>query len=160
MAAAGGKMRALLQEFVEARVDVPELFARAEKLLPRGSDAGEVVLELLAEAALRLRLTGGRQPFVQRLEQFASRESSFTELALWSFALGQTDLLAPDALTSPNPEVNLLRALVEWIDQWDDEAVRPTAAQVRELAGILEREADPAHCLEKLGEALERFSGN
>ena len=160
MAAAGGKMRALLQEFVEARVDVPELFARAEKLLPKGSDAGEEVLELLAEAELRLKLTGGRKTFVHRLEQFASGESSFTELALWSFALGQTDLLAPDAITSSDPEVNLLRTLVDWIDQWDDEAVRPTAAQVQKLAGILQRESDPTHCLEKLEEALERFSGN
>jgi len=160
MAAVSGKMRALLQGFVDARVDVPELFARAEKLLPKGSDAGEEILELLAEAELRLTLTGGRKPFVHRLEQFASGESSFTELALWSFSLGQTSLLAPDAPTSPNPEVNLLRTLVEWIDQWDDEAVRPTAAQVQELAGILQRESDPARCRAQLEQALERFGSN
>jgi hypothetical protein len=160
MAAVSGKMRALLQEFVEARVDVPELFARAEKLLPKGSDAGEEILELLAEAELRLTLPATRKPFVHRLEQFASGESSFTELALWSFSLGQTELLAPDAPTSPNPEVNLLRTMVDWIDQWDDETVRPTAAQVQELAGILEREADPVRCLEQLEQALERFDRN
>jgi hypothetical protein len=153
-------MRALLQEFVDARVDVPELFARAEKLLPQGSDAGEEILELLAEAELRLKLTGGRKPFVHRLEQFATGETSFTELALWSFSLGQTDLLAPDAPDSPDPEINLLRNLVDWIDQWDDEAVRPTAEQVQQLANILEQETDPALCLARLEQALENFGRN
>jgi len=74
--------------------------------------------------------------------------------------LGQTALLAPDAPSSPDPEVNLLRTVVGWIDQWDDEAVRPTTAQVQKLAGILQRESDPARCLAKLEEALERFGSN
>ena len=156
MAAVSGKMRALLQQFVEARVDVPELFARAEKLLPKGSDAGEQILELLAEAELRLALPAGRKVFVHRLGQFASGESSFTELALWSFSLGQTELLAPDAPTSPDPEVNLLRTVVDWIDQWDDETVRPSAEQAQELAGILERESHPVRCLAELERTLER----
>ena len=157
MAAVSGKMRALLQEFVDARVDVPELFARAEKLLPTGSDAGEEILELLAEAELRLALPAGRKAFVHRLQQFASGESSFTELALWSFSLGQTELLAPDAPTSADPEVNLLRTVVDWIDQWDDETVRPAAVEVHELAEILEQESDPGRCLARLEQALERF---
>ena len=51
MATAGSpRLRALLQKFVDARIDAPELFARAGKLLPRGSDPSEEVLELLEQA--------------------------------------------------------------------------------------------------------------
>jgi len=157
MAAVSAQLRALLQEFVEARVDVPELFARAGKLLPAGVDAGEEILELLAEADLRLQLPPGRRAFVHRLEQFASGETSFTELALWSFSLGQTGMLAPEAPTSAHPEINLLRAVVDWVDTWEDEATRPKPEQVLELADILDREADPERCLSLLEEALERF---
>src|SRR3990167_11236174 len=81
--AGGEKLRALLQEFVDARLDVPELFARAGKLLPAGADTSEEILELLAEADLKLRLPAGRGAFVRRLEQFAAGQSSYTELDLW-----------------------------------------------------------------------------
>ena len=157
MAAVTPRLRALLQDFVDARVDVPELFARAEKLLPAGADAGEEILELLAEADLRLKLPEGRKAFIHRLEQFAAGDSSFTELALWSFSLGQTEALNPEAPVSANPEVNLLRAVVEWIDEWEEEAARPQPTEVRELAEILGREADPRRCQEALEEAMERF---
>lgn len=157
MVAVGSKMRTLLQEFVDARVDVPELFARAEKLLPRGADAGEEILELLAEANLRLKLPEGRKAFIHRLEQFAAGESSFTELALWSFSLGQTEALNPEAPVSANPEFNLQRAVVEWIDGWEAEAARPQPTEVHELAEILGRETDPRRCLAAMEEAMERF---
>jgi hypothetical protein len=156
-ATANDELRALLQEFVDARLDAPELFARAGKLLPEGSDPYEEILELLAEANLQLRLPPGRQAFIRRLEQFARGETSYTELDLWCFSLGQTEALSPDAAVSSDPEVKLLRALVDWIDQWEDEVVRPQLDEVRELARILAQEADPARCLEALEEALARF---
>lgn len=160
MATAGSReLRALLQEFVDARIDAPELFARAGELLPAGSDASELLLELLAEADLRLRLPAGRQGFVRRLEQFANGESSYAELALWCFSLGQTEPLADDAF-SADPEITLLRTVTDSIEVWEDEAARPSPAQVRELAGILGGEADPLACLERLEEALARFGGN
>src|SRR3972149_6262308 len=95
--AGGEKLRALLQEFVDARLDVPELFARAGPGLSAGAggekfagaDTSEEILELLAEADLKLRLPAGRGAFVRRLEQFAAGQSSYTELDLWCFSLGQ-----------------------------------------------------------------------
>ena len=158
MAFAGSeKLRALLQEFVDARLDVPELFARAAKLLPAGADPSEEILELLAEADLKLRLPPGRQTFVRRLEQFAAGESSYTELDLWCFSLGQTKALAIDAALSVDPEINLLRAVVDWIEEWEDEAARPAPGELREFAQILGREADPLRCLEQLEEAVAHF---
>ena len=138
--AGGEKLRALLQGFVDARLDVPELFARAGKLLPAGADTSEEILELLAEADLKLRLPAGRGAFVRRLEQFAAGQSSYTELAL-----------------SVDPEINLLRAVVDWIEEWEDEQARPAPAELREFANILGREADPLRCLEQLEEAVARF---
>ena len=158
MAFAGSPaLRALLQEFVDARIDAPELFARAGTLLPAGSDAAEEILELLAEADLKLRLPPGREAFVRRIEQFAAGEASYTELDLWCFSLGQTEPLADEAPLSPDPEVTLLRAVLDWIEEWEDEAARPAPGELRELAEILNREADPRRCLEQLEEAVERF---
>lgn len=148
-------LRELLQEFVDARVDAPELFARAGKLLPAGTDASEVILELLAEADLKLRLPAGRQAFVRRLEQWAEDEISYTELALWCFSLGQTEQLA-DGAAPATPELTLLRAVVDWIEVWEDEAARPAPATLHQLAQILAREADPRVCLARLEEALAR----
>lgn len=157
MATAGSdEMRALLQAFVDARIDAPELFARAGKLLPAGSNPSEEILELLAEADLKLHLPAGRQPFVRRLEQFADGETSYTELDLWCFSLGQTEALADDAL-SADPEIVLLRTVVDWIERWEEEAERPAPAQLHKLARILAQEADPLRCLERLQEALARF---
>ena len=158
MATAGSpKMRALLEEFVGARIDAPELFARAESLLPAGADASEEILELLAEADLKLRRPVSRQAFVRRLEQFAKGETSYTELDLWCFSLGQTEQLGGDAPDSANPEIVLLRAVMNWIEQWEDEARRPAPAQLQEFAQILAREAEPRQCLERLEEALTRL---
>ncbi len=159
MAGVDPKLRALLTEFVEARLDAPDLFARAGALLPQDSDPYQEILELLAEAELRLPLATGRKAFIRRLEQFADGELSFTELDLWCFALGQTEALTPDSPVSADAETNLLREVVGWIEQWEDEAVRPEPEQVRELASILTREADPQRCLEALEEALDRFEG-
>lgn len=155
--AASPELRALLQEFVDARLDAPELFARTGKLLPAGADATEEILELLAEADLKLRLPAGRGAFVRRLEQFAEGEASYTELDLWCFSLGQTEPLADDAALSADPEINLLRAVVDWIEEWEDEAVRPAPGELREFAQILNREADPLRCLEQLEEVVARF---
>ncbi|MFQ5724475.1 MAG: hypothetical protein ACE5G6_08270 [Terriglobia bacterium] len=158
MATAGSpKLRALLQEFVDARIDAPELFAQAGKLLPRGSDPSEEVLELLAEADLKLQLPAGREAFARRLEQFAEGETSYTELDLWCFSLGQTEPLAADGVLIPNPEVRLLRTVVEWVEEWEDDAQRPPPSQVRTLARILRREADPRACLERLEQARAGF---
>ena len=156
MASAGSQqMRAVLQDFVDARITAPELFARAGKLLPAGADASEEILELLAEADLRLRLPAGRQAFVRRLQQFASGETSYAELDLWCFSLGQTEALADDA-APVTPELSLLRAVVDWIEEWEDEAVRPAPATLHELAQILAREPNPGTCLARLEEALAR----
>ena len=158
MAFAGSpELRSLLQEFVDARIDAPELFARAGKLLPAGSDVAEEILELLAEADQKLRLPASREAFARRLEQFAAGEASYTELDLWCFSLGQTAPLADDAPLSPDPEVTLLRALLDWIEEWEDAAARPAPGELRELAQILDREADPLRCLEQLEEARARF---
>lgn len=153
----GGRdaLRELLQEFVEARVDPSELLARAAKLLPTGTDAGEVILELLAEADLKLRLPAGRQAFVRRLEQWAEGEISYTGLDLWCFSLGQTETLADDAAPA-TPEIRLLRTVVDWIEEWAEEAARPAPATLHELAQILAREPDPVQCLARLEEALAR----
>jgi len=157
MAGGSEKLRALLQDFVDARLDAPELFARAGALLPPEGDPYEEILELLAEADLHLNLATGRQAFVRRLEQFAAGETSYTELDLWGFSLGQTEALSPDRAVSADPEINLLREVLNWIEQWEDEAVRPEPEQVQELAQILIREPDPGRCLAALEEALARF---
>lgn len=151
------QMRTLLQEFVDVRIDAPELFTRAGQLLPEGTDTSEVILELLAEGDLKLRLPAGRQPFVRRLEQAADGETSFTELDLWCFALGQTAAFAPEAAPSSDPEVNLLQEVVASIQEWEEESARPSSTELRTLAGILAREDDPRQCLNRLEEALARF---
>ncbi|MGH9861815.1 MAG: hypothetical protein ACRD35_00150 [Candidatus Acidiferrales bacterium] len=157
MLAVSPQLRALLQEFVDARLDVPDLLLRAEPLLPPGTDPGAGILEILADADLRLALPAGRQAFVRRLEQFAEGETSYTELGLWCFGLGQTEALSPEKPLTSNLETALLREVMDWIEQWDDEAVRPRPEEVRELAQILAREKDPKRCLESLEEALARF---
>jgi hypothetical protein len=157
MAHGSEQLRALLQEFVEARLDAPELFARAGALLPPEGDPYEEILELLAEADLHLNLATGRQAFIRRLEQYAAGDSSYTELDLWGFSLGQTDALSTETTVSVDAETNLLRELVDWIEQWEDEAVRPAPEQVGELAQILAREPNPGRCLAALEEALDRF---
>lgn len=151
------RMRALLQEFVDARIDAPELFARAGQLLPASADPSEEILEQLAEGDLKLRLPAGRQAFVRRLEQAAEGETSFTELDLWCFALGQTGALSPEAPPSTDPEINLLQEVVDCIQAWDEESARPAPAELRTLAAILSREDDPQQCLARLEEARARF---
>lgn len=154
------ELRAVLQEFVDARIDAPELFTRAGRLLPEGCDASEEILELLAEADLKLRLPPGREPFRRRLEQFAEGETSYTELDLWCFSLGQIAPLAPEAPPTVDPEILLLRAVRDWIEQWEEEPARPAPAELHELARILGQEADPLRCLDRMEEALERFRHN
>jgi hypothetical protein len=151
------EMRALLQEFVDARLDAPDLFARAGAMLPPDSDPYEEVLELLAEAELKLGLPKDRRALIRRLGQFASGETSYTELDLWGFSLGQTEALSPDAPISSDAETALLQAAVAWIDEWEDEGVRPEPEEVGELVRILRRETDPRRCLAALEEAAARF---
>lgn len=154
------QMRALLQEFVDARIDAPELFARAGKLLPAGADPSEEILEQLAEADLHLHLPPGREAFVRRLEQFADGETSYTELDLWCFSLGQTEGLSPEAGPTANAELNLLREVVNWIEQWEEAGARPEPDVVHEFARILAQEKNPVRCLARLEEALSRFESD
>lgn len=153
------EMRDLLQEFVDAQIDAPTLLARAGKLLPADADANQEILELLAEGNLKLRPPDGRRAFVLRLEQFAEGEVSYTDLDLWCFSLGLTGSFGPDAIPQ-NPELVLLRAVVDWIEKWEDEAERPAPAELHEFARILAQESDPLLCLERLQEALARFERN
>lgn len=157
MPEASQPMRTLVQEFVDARLDAPDLFARAGALLPPDRDPYEEVLELLAEAEMKLTVPKDRRALTRRLEQFASGETSYTELDLWGFSLGQTEALAPDAAVSADPETALLQTAVAWIDEWEDEAVRPEPEEVGELVRILKREKEPGHCLAALEEAAARF---
>ena len=142
---------------MEARIDVPELFARAGKLLPDGSDPSEEILELLAEADLQLRMPPRREAFIRRLLQFAEGETSYTELDLWCFSLGQIESFADEAPLSEDAEIVLLRAVRDWMGEWEDEGERPAPAQLHELAQILSREADPVQCLDRLEQAIEHF---
>lgn len=157
MAEINQELRALLQEFVDARLDAPYLFARASALLPPERDPYEIVLELLAQEDMKLTLPKDRRALIRRLEQFASGETSYTELDLWAFSLGQTEPLSPEAPISPDAQIALMQEVVSWIDEWEDEAARPELEEVGELVAILKREAHPGRCLEALEEAAARF---
>ncbi|MFQ5695825.1 MAG: hypothetical protein ACE5HB_07545 [Terriglobia bacterium] len=151
------RLRELLQQFVDARLDAPQLFARAGKLLPPGADATEALLLFLAEANFRLRLPADRKPLIRRLEQLAQSETSYSELDLWCFCLEHTEALAPEAGPRADAELRLLREIVNWIEEWEDEAERPDPEEVGALARILAQERDPQRCLEQLAAALARL---
>lgn len=145
----------LLQEFVEARIGVAELFRRAEALLPPGSDASAEILTWLAESDQMLRLPPGREPLAQRLREFSAGEIAWEELDLWAFALEHTQALSPDRI-SETPEVDLLREVLAWIEEWQESEERPPTARLAQVAEILLSEKDPARCLERLEQLLER----
>lgn len=145
----------LLQEFVEARIGVAELFRRAEALLPPGSDASAEILTWLAESDQMLRLPPGREPLAQRLREFSAGEIAWEELDLWAFALEHTQALSLDAVTG-TPETELLREVLGWIEEWQGAEARPTAARLGQMANLLLSEKDPARCLERLEQVLER----
>ena len=151
------RWRVLLEEFVDARIDAPELLERVAALLPAGADPAEEVLTRLAEGEFKLRPPAGRLAFIRRLEQFAAGESSYAELDLWCFSLWQTEAFAPEAAPT-DAETALLQNVLGWIQDWEDEESRPEAATLRELGEILARESDPEVCLEKMVEALEGSS--
>ena len=151
------RCRTLLEEFVDARIDAPELLERVATLLPAGADPAEEVLTRLAEGEFKLRPPAGRLAFIRRLEQFAAGESSYAELDLWCFSLWQTEAFAPEAAPT-DAETALLQNVLGWIQDWEDEESRPEAATLRELGEILARESDPEVCLEKMVEALEGSS--
>ena len=151
------RWRTLLEEFVDARIDAPELLERVATLLPAGADPAEEVLTRLAEGEFKLRPPAGRLAFIRRLEQFAAGESSYAELDLWCFSLWQTEAFAPEAAPT-DAETALLQNVLGWIQDWEDEESRPEAATLRELGEILARESDPEVCLEKMVEALEGSS--
>ncbi|HXE74821.1 MAG TPA: hypothetical protein VNN18_04170 [Candidatus Xenobia bacterium] len=151
------RWRALLEEFVDARIDAPELLERVATLLPPGADPAEEVLTRLAEGEFKLRPPAGRLAFIRRLEQFAAGEASYAELDLWCFSLWQTEAFAPEAAPI-DAETALLQNVLGWIQDWEDEESRPEAATLRELGEILARENDPELCLEKMVEALEGSS--
>ena len=152
------RWRVLLEEFVDAHIDAPELLERVAALLPAGADPAEEVLNRLAEGEFKLRPPAGRLAFIRRLEQFAASESSYAELDLWCFSLWQTDAFAPEAAPA-DPETALLQNVLGWIQEWEEEDSRPEPATLHELAEILARENDPEHCLERLEEALDRSGG-
>jgi hypothetical protein len=145
----------LLQEFVEARIGVAELFRRAEALLPPGSDASAEILTWLAESDQMLRLPPGREPLAQRLREFSAGEIAWEELDLWAFALEHTQALSLDAVTG-TPETELLREVLGWIEEWQEAEARPTAARLGQMANLVLSEKDPARCLERLEQVLER----
>ena len=60
------RWRALLEEFVDARIDAPELLERVAELLPAGADPAEEVLTRLAEGEFKLRPPAGRLAFIRR----------------------------------------------------------------------------------------------
>ncbi len=143
----------LLQEFVEARIDVAELFARAQALLPAGSDPSVEILAWLAESYELLRLPSSRAPLVHRLRQFAQQEINWTELDLWCFALEHTEALSHERPPA-EPELVLLREVLSWIDTWEEVAARPAPEVLSKLADILAKEPNPTRCLERLEEML------
>lgn len=149
----GEALRDVLQAFVDARVDAPQLLARAQALLGKEADATNEILLLLAEGNLRLRLPTNRQALARRFEQAGSGETSYTELDLWLFAIGQTRDLAADA--SANPEVELVREIAGWSQTWEKESERPSTGQFRALAQALRDEQDAARCLQQMEELLK-----
>jgi len=154
MAPSTAKLAPLLQEFVEARIGMAELFQRAQALLPAGSDPSAEILEWLAESEQLLRLPSSRAPLVRRLRQFANQEIAWEELDLWCFALEHTEALSPER-PSTEPEHVLLRELLSWIDTWEETAARPALKVVGKLADMLAEETNPTRCLERLESALK-----
>lgn len=148
-------LRELLQQFVEARIDAPLLFARAGDQLPAGCDATEEILRLLAKSELELELPKGRGPLVRRFQQVASGETSYTELDLWFFTLTQIKEVSSDT-PSERPETELLRVIVQWSQRWDDETRRPSNDLFDEFVEVLRKESDPEECRRRLEKILPR----
>ncbi|MFQ5818193.1 MAG: hypothetical protein ACE5H2_09615 [Terriglobia bacterium] len=149
-------LASLLQEFVDARIGAAELFRRAEALLPAGSDASAEILTWLAESDQMLRLPPDPQRgLAQRLREFAREEIAWEELDLWAFALEHTEAFWEEQ-ASDTPEVAVVRAVLGWIEEWQEAEARPAAARMDELASILLAERDPARCLARLEQALAR----
>ncbi len=151
----GEGLRELLQQFVDARIDAPLLFGRAGDLLPPGTDATEQILTRLTESEFELRLPEGRGPLVKRFNQIASGETSYTELDLWFFTLTQIKEVDSDT-PSPDPETELLRTIIQWSQEWDDELQRPTEDMFKEFVEILRSQSSPATCLDQIEEVLAR----
>lgn len=145
----------LLQEFVDARIGPAELLRRAQALLPPGSDASGEILTWLAESDQMLRLPPDRKALAQRLGEFAREKISWEELDLWAFAVEHTEALSPDHV-SGIPEVELLRELLDWIEEWQEADARPGGERLDHMATILLAETDPARCLARLEQVLER----
>jgi hypothetical protein len=147
------ELTSLLQEFVDARISAAALFARAEHLLPAGSDASLELLTWLAESDQMLRLPAGRHALAQRLREFSQEEISWEELDLWAFALEHTEELSFDRPSSA-PEVALLRAVLGWIEDWQEPEARPPAERLEQLANLLLTEKNPERCLIRLEEVV------
>ena len=155
MASVDEQLRELLQKFVEARIDAPMLFARAGEMFPPGADATEQLLQLLAESEIVLSLPQDRSALARRIEQVAGGETSYTELDLWFFILTQIKEIDSDA-PSEDSETELLRTIVAWSQEWDDEQRRPSCDTFREFAAVLRQAPDPSDCLQQLEEVLAR----
>jgi hypothetical protein len=153
---AGKEWRALLQDFAEARLGPAELFTRAGRLLPAGADASQQLLELLAESEFELQPPASREPFIRRIEEFASGAISYDELDLWTFVLWQTEVLSPYAPPASDSELALFQAVLAYISAWEDEELRPDGAGYAEFVRLLQDEPDPRRCAQRL-EA--RFGG-
>ena len=149
----GTHLAIIVQRFVNGWIDAPELFAETQTLLGPGTDAAEIILAELAQGAVHLQLPPGRATLIQRFEQYANGEVSYSELELWFFALAQVEEIATQS-PSDDPEVELLRKVVEWGQLWEDEKGRPVERQFFGLAAILREYVDPIACLETLETAL------
>ena len=143
----------IVQRFVNAEIDAPEMLDKAQKLLGPGVDVTEKLLAGLAEGGVPLQLPPPRRSLSKRFAQFANGEIAYTELDLWLFTVAQIGQISAQG-RAEDPEIELLRAVVEWSQPWDDEAKRPGNKLFLGMSSILKNIADPAECLATLEAAL------
>ncbi len=151
--APGTHLAMIVQRFLNGWIDTPELFAETQTLLGPGTDASETLLTELAQGGVPLQLPPGRETLIHRFEQYASGEVAYSELELWLFALAQVEEISSPS-PSDDPEIELLRNVVVWSQEWEDEKERPVERQFLGLAAILKQFADPVECLATLEAAL------
>jgi len=87
------------------------------------------------------------------LREFSREEISWAELDLWAFAVEHTQELSCDRPSAAS-EVALLRAVLGWIEEWQEPEARPSAARLEQLANLLLTEKDPERCLTRLEEVV------
>ncbi len=155
----GAHLAVIMQRFVNAEIDAPVLFDQAQNLLGAEADAIEFLLTTLVEGGVALQPPQGRKALIRRLEQVAKGETSYTELDLWFFTLGQIEAIAGQT-RADDPDVELLRTVVEWSQLWDDENERPSSLQFQQLADILTHAPNPKGCRSAMEQALSGEGGD